>query len=197
LNKLDIIHIYSPTITAGDQSTRHLLEEIPETIYKDYSDRHLQSILNQQMAFAKSQRPKIAILFDDFVTFPNLTKNSLIFKLATNYRHYGIKLLYLSSQYYKAVPVSVRSCINYALIGKNSNQKELQKMNDEFGSVYDNQFLRLHKQATAKPYNFLYLRLYDNPAATAYQNFTTKIYTAKQNEQMNIDGGEFLEDDDE
>lgn len=197
INKLDIVHIYSPTITAGDQSTRHLYEQMPGTIYKDYSDKHLQSILNQQLSFPKSQRPKIAIFFDDFITFPNLTKNSLVFKLATNYRHFNVKLIYLASQYYKAVPVSVRSCINYAIIGRNSNKKELDKMNEELGSVYDNQFLRLHKQATNDPYSFLYLRLYDNPSATAYKNFTTKIYTSKQNGQVDIDGDEFYDDDDE
>ncbi len=203
IEKLDAIHIYSSTMDSGDASARHLVEAIPQTIYNEYSDNHLKKILNFQMSFPKSERPNIAIFFDDFITFPNLTRNSLIYKLASAYRHYNIKLLYFSSQFYRAVPVSLRSCINYALLSANSNQRELIKMEEELGSRYDGKFLKLHREATSVPYAFLYLRLYDQPA-TAFRNFTEKIYEAKLNGTTSFDvksipskKGEVFEDEEE
>jgi len=181
MGKLDAIYIYSSTITNGDATARFLLDQYPETIYSEYSDHHLQTIIDYQDQIPKSQRPNIAVIFDDFIAFPNIKKNSLMFKIASSYRHHNIKLLYYSTQLYKAVPNIVRQSINYAIISQNANNKEVEKMAEEMGARYGDmkKFKSLLKTATSKPYAFLYLDLYGKPAK-AYQNFTKLIYTAPE-----------------
>tara|TARA_R110002167_G_scaffold69880_6_gene196833 strand:+ start:1098 stop:1877 length:780 start_codon:yes stop_codon:yes gene_type:complete len=179
MGKLDAIYIYSSTITNGDATARFLLDQYGETIYSEYSDKHLQTIIDYQDQIPKAQRPNIAIVFDDFIAFHNLKKNSLMFKIASSYRHHNIKLLYYSTQLYKAVPNIVRQSINYAIVSSNANNREVEKMAEEMGARYGNvdQFKSLLNEATQKPYSFLYLDLYGKPAK-AYSNFTDLIYTA-------------------
>ena len=177
--KLDAVYIYSSTMTNGDSTARFLLDQYGETIYSQYTDQPLQSMLDYQDSIPKSQRPCIAIVFDDFISFPGLRKNSLCFRIASSYRHHNIKLLYYSSQLFKAVPNIVRQSINYAIISQNANNKEVEKMAEELGARYGDseKFKSLLTEATAEPYSFLYLDLYGKPAR-AYSNFTNLIYTA-------------------
>jgi hypothetical protein len=181
MGKLDAIYIYSSTITNGDATARFLLDQYGETIYSEYSDAHLQSIIDYQDTIPKDERPNIAVVFDDFIAFHNLRKNSLMFKIASSYRHHNIKLLYYSTQLYKAVPNIVRQSINYAIISSNANNREVEKMAEEMGARYGNveTFKSLLNTATAQPYSFLYLDLYGKPAK-AYSNFTKLIYTAPE-----------------
>ena len=190
MDKLDVIHIYSPTAKSGDITWRHVVEQAEETIYSDYSDAHLRSILQSQLSFPKNERPKIGVIFDDIACFPNINKNSLLWKLSTQYRHYGIYYLkYLVQQWKMLTPV-VRANLDYLLISRTTNQKEVADMESEVASKYDGetQFRKLLVSATKKPYSFLYLRLNDQPS-TAYENFTKKIYTAKALGQLEVDFG--------
>ena len=179
--KLDAVYIYSSTITNGDSTARFLLDQYGETIYSEYSDAHLQTILDYQNQIPKEQRPNIALVFDDFISFPNLKKNSLCFRIASSYRHSNIKLLYYSSQLYRAVPPIVRQSINYAILSQNANNKEVEKMAEEMGARFGDmdKFKSLLTEATEKPYSFLMLDLYGKPAK-AYSNFTNLIFTAPQ-----------------
>ena len=63
MGKLDAIYIYSSTITNGDATARFLLDQYGETIYSEYSDQHLQNIIDYQDQIPKAQRPNIAIVF--------------------------------------------------------------------------------------------------------------------------------------
>jgi len=176
-DKFDAIYIYSSTITNGDATARFLLEQYNDTIYSEYSDAHLQQIIDYQDSIPKEQRPNIAVLFDDFISFAGLKKNSLMFRIASSYRHHNIKMLYYSTQLYKAVPPVVRQSINYLIMSKNANQKEVFKIGEECGGRFGgvDGFIKLLKQATKKPYSFLYLDLYGIPAK-AYSNFDKIIY---------------------
>ena len=176
--KLDQVHLYSPTATSGDPSFRHFVELNKGRIYSEYSDKHLRKILDNQLSYPKNKRPSIAIIFDDIGTFVGVHKNSLLFSLSSNYRHFGIELLYYCVQKFRQLPPIVRSCVDYALISRCKNKKELDDMESEIGHKYDGQFALLLNQATAKPYSFLYLRLNHNPSE-AFECFTRKIYTAK------------------
>lgn len=198
MGKLDAIYIYSSTITNGDATARFLLDQYAETIYSQYSDQHLQTIIDYQDQIPKEQRPNIAIVFDDFIAFNNIRKNSLMFKIASSYRHHNIKLLYYSTQLYKAVPNIVRQSINYAIISQNANDKEVEKMAEEMGGRYGNmdKFKSLLREATNKPYAFLYLDLYGKPAK-AFRNFTDLLYEAPltlQHIPVNTDFDGFDED---
>ena len=189
-NKLDIIHIYSPTAKSGDISWRHVVEQMSETIYSEYSDSHLKSIIDEQLKYPKNSRPRIAVIFDDIGALPNITKNSLLWKLSTMYRHAGIKLLYYMIQQFKMVMPIVRANMDYCLISRTTNEKEVQDMSNEISSKYDGdkQFRKLLVKATSQPYHFLYLRLNDQPA-TAFDCFNKKIYTAKMLGSLDVDFG--------
>ena len=191
INKLDIIHLYSPTAKSGDVTWRHVVEQMPETIYSDYSDKHLKSILDEQLKFPKSRRPNIGIIFDDIAGLPNINKNSLIWKLSTMYRHYGIKLIYYMVQQFKMITPIVRTNMDYILISRTTNEKEIQDMSTEISSKYDGDknFKKLLAKATSKPYSFLYLRLNDQPS-TAFINFNKKLYTAKMLGSLEVDFGD-------
>jgi len=182
-SKFDAVYIYSSTMSNGDETARFLYDEHGETIYSEYSDSHLQSILDYQDSIPKHKRPNIALIFDDFIAFPNIHRNALMFKIATSYRHHNIKLLVYNTQMLKYVPPVVRSCCNYVILSQNSNQKQVESLAQEYGGTFGiEKFKQLFAQATSEPYGFLYLDLYgftgkgNNPKA--YKNFSQLMYEA-------------------
>jgi len=181
--KFDAVYIYSSTMSNGDDTARFLYDEFGETIYSEYSDHHLQSIIDYQDSIPKHQRPKIALVFDDFIAFQNINKNSLMFKIATSYRHHNIGLLLYNTQMLKYVPPVVRASANYVILSQNSNQKQVEALAEEYGGTYGvDKFKELFATATSIPYGFLYLDLYgftgDNNNPKAYSNFTRLLYEA-------------------
>ena len=178
-NKFDKIYMFSTTACNGDNSCRFLVEDDDVKMFSKYSDKMLQDILDYQESFDVEDRPRISIVFDDFLSFPGLRKNSLMFTLASMYRHYGIKLLVYSSQIYRGLPPIVRQSTDYFITFNNGNAKEVEKIYDEIGSRFGSRkrFFDLLYEATEKPYNFLYLDLYNHPPR-AYQNFSKLIYEA-------------------
>lgn len=182
-NKFDCVYIYSSTMSNGDDTARFLYDEFGDTIYSEYSDSHLQSILDYQDSIPKAQRPRIALIFDDFIAFPNIHRNALMFKIASSYRHHGIALLLYNTQQMKYLPPIVRSCANYVILSQNSNQKQVEQLAEEYGNTYGTEkFKDLFAEATSEPYGFLYLDLYgftgDSNNPKAYKNFTKLLYSA-------------------
>ena len=181
--KFDAVYIYSSTMSNGDDTARFLYDEFSETIYSEYSDQHLQSIIDYQDSIPKHQRPKIALVFDDFIAFSNINKNSLMFKIATSYRHHNIGMLLYNTQMLKYVPPVVRASANYVILSQNSNQKQVEQLGEEYGGVFGvEKFQELFATATTVPYGFLYLDLYgftgENNLPKAYSNFTRLLYEA-------------------
>ena len=175
----DEIYIFSTTALNGDASAKFLIEDERTTAFNTYSDAILQKILDDQMEYDDEDRPNISIIFDDFLSFPNIRKNSLMFNLASMYRHYGIKLLVYSSQIYRGLPPIVRQSTDYFVMFSNGNAKEVEKIYDEIGSRYGSKktFFNLLNEATKNKYNFLYLDLYNRPAL-AYRNFNHLLMKA-------------------
>jgi len=182
-NKFDCVYIYSSTMSNGDDTARFLYDEFGDTIYSEYSDSHLQSILDYQDSIPKPDRPRIALIFDDFIAFPNIHRNALMFKIASSYRHHNIMLLLYNTQQMKYLPPIVRSCANYVILSQNSNMKQVEQLAEEYGNTYGTEkFKELFADATSAPYGFLYLDLYGFTGETnnpkAYQNFTKLLYEA-------------------
>lgn len=182
-NKFDCVYIYSSTMSNGDDTARFLYDEFGDTIYSEYSDSHLQSILDYQDSIPKPDRPRIALIFDDFIAFPNINRNALMFKIASSYRHHNIMLLLYNTQQMKYLPPIVRSCANYVILSQNSNQKQVEQLAEEYGNTYGTEkFKELFADATSEPYGFLYLDLYGFTGETnnpkAYKNFTKLLYSA-------------------
>ena len=195
--KFDQVYIYSSTMSNGDDTARFLYDEYGDTIYSEYSDSHLQSIIDYQDSIPKHQRPKIALIFDDFIAFPNINKNSLMFKIATSYRHHNIGLLLYNTQMMKYLPPVVRASANYVILSQNSNQKQVEALAEEYGGTYgvDN-FKDIFEKATSIPYGFLYLDLYgftgQNNNPKAYSNFNKLLYEApisyKKKKHLTLNG---------
>ena len=94
--------------------------------------------------------------------------------------------MYYSSQLYRAVPPIVRQNIQYAILGKNANGKEVMKIYEELGMRYGNhkKFVELLQAGTQGKYNSLYLDLMNSPAR-AFKNFNELIYQAPENVMFN------------
>jgi len=181
--KFDAVYIYSSTMSNGDDTARFLYDEYGDTIYSEYSDSHLQSIIDYQDSIPKQQRPRIALIFDDFISFTNIKRNSLMFKIASSYRHHNIMMLLYNTQQMRYVPPIVRACANYVILSQNSNLKQVEQFSEEYGNVYGvEKFKELYAEATSIPFGFLYLDLYgftgSNNKPKAYQNFTKLLYEA-------------------
>ena len=113
----------------------------------------------------------------------------MIFFLASRFRLYNIGLLLFASQVLKGVPPIVRANATNVIMGSpNHNGAELEKLAEEYGSMFkgkDN-FLRIYNQAAQERYDFLYLKLDHNPPE-AYRKFNQLLYRGEAN-------GEKLED---
>jgi hypothetical protein len=170
----DIVYIISNTIF-NDTSSRYLLEQYHDTCFSEYSDDLIDRILKYQETFPKDKRPNVAVILDDFV---GINQNSKIFHLATRYRHYGIRLLMFASQVFRCLPTPVRANASFVLISRNPNEKEIEKMSEEYGSLCggDKKFRELYHEATKDDYSWMYIDLASNPTKV-YKNFNTLIYT--------------------
>jgi len=174
-DQFDIVYVISNTIH-NDLTSRFLKEAFPETIFDEYSDDIIKNIITYQKSFPKDKQPFIAIILDDFL---GIKSKSMIYHLATRFRHYNIGLLLFASQLFRGLPPVLRQNCTFAIIGgPNPSDFEIEKMAEEYGAIYggDKNFKSLYKQATSKRYNFLYLDLQNNPVK-AYQNFDKLIFT--------------------
>ena len=179
----DIVYIISNTIH-NDDTSRFLKEQFPETIWDNYSDEIIQNIINYQKTFPKKKMPKVALILDDFL---GIKQNSMIYFLASRFRHYNIGLLCMATQLLRGVPTVIRQNATHAIFGSpNPNSQEMEKICEEFGNLYEGKdnFLRLYNQAAQKRFDFLYLDLHSNPTK-AYRNFGELIYQGKSNEERN------------
>ena len=169
-DQFDIVYVISNTIH-NDTTSRFLKEKFPDTVFDQYSDETVKNIINYQKSFPKKDQPFIAIILDDFL---GIKSNSMIYHLATRFRHYNIGLLLMASQLFRGLPPVLRQNATFAIIGSpNPSEFELSKMAEEWGSVFggEQNFLALYKEATPERYDFLYLDLASNPPL-ACKNFT-------------------------
>jgi hypothetical protein len=169
--------VISPTIY-NDKTSRFLKKSC--SCYDEYSDELLDEILDEQRSYDDlSMRPDIALILDDVIGIFKGSKGRepKINSLASRFRHYGIKLLLMSSQNYRKVSPVIRSNATHMIIGSPfPNNRELSKIAEEMGDQFggaDN-FLKIYHQATPKKYDFLYLNLTENPPQ-AWHNFEKMI----------------------
>ena len=182
-DQFDIVYIISNTIH-NCKTSRFLKESFPDTCYDHYSDEIIKNILDYQETFPIDKRPRVCIVCDDFI---GVKANSMIFLLASRYRHYlNGGLLIFASQLFRALPTIIRANASHVVIGGPlSNNMELEKMTEEYGSLYggNDNFKKLYKQAVNKRYNFLFLDIQNNPTR-AFRNFDELIYTGNDISEM-------------
>ena len=170
-DKFDIVKIISNTLNAdpkGKLLNKHFDCE------DHYEDSMITDLIENQKKYEDFERPSVALFLDDILT-KDFKKNNAVSFLATRFRHYGIGLLGFTTQSFRAVSGLIRNNATDVIIMKQQNQKELEKINEEFGDMFPGIFMDLYNKAISDaPYSFLYMDLQTNPA-TAFIRFETKI----------------------
>ena len=186
----DEVMCISPTIY-NDKTSRFLKKAFD--CYDGYNDEIITQLIQKQEAFAQDgnieERPEVAVILDDILG--TIRREANVNHLASRFRHYGIKLLLMSSQNYRSVSPVIRSNATNMIIGSPfPNTKELGKIAEEIGDQfggYDN-FLKIYYTATPEKYDFLYLDLQSNPPL-AYHNFEKVIAQGGQHREVEAPEG--------
>ena len=156
----DECYIISPTINV-DRTSRHLAKRF--TTFDTYSPEVIQGIIRSQLAFSDEDRPEIAMVLDDCVGM----MDKEVANLCTRSRHYGIKLLVISSQKFRgALDPIIRANATDLIVGSPfPNQREITAISEEFGDMFGgpDKWLELYKKATPKKYDFGYMKLTNPP----------------------------------
>ena len=162
--------IISPTIN-NDLSARFLKQSF--TTYDYYDDSLIHDIVKSQGKFEKKDQKSICLFVDDCLG----EKTTALNNLSSRYRHSSIDLFILSSQLLKKVSPSVRANANWVLCGRLQNMAELDKLSEEYSGMFggDANFREQYKKATKKQYDFMTLKLTENPAEI-WKGFTEKLY---------------------
>jgi hypothetical protein len=170
-DKFDIVKIISNTLNADPKGK--LMNKYFDC-EDHYNDEMITDLIDSQKKYEDFERPTVALVLDDILT-KDFKKTNAVSFLATRFRHYGIGLLAFTTQSFRAVSGLIRNNSSDVIIMKQQNNKELEKINEEYGDMFPNIFMDLYKKAIEDaPYSFLYLDLQTNPAS-AYIRFETKI----------------------
>ena len=141
-----------------------------------YDDSIIQNIKKSQGQYeVKEDRPTYALVMDDVLT-KDFSRNNDVSFFSTRFRHY-IDFYVIAVQSFRAVSGMIRNNATDVIICKQQNQKELDKIAEEYGDLvggYDI-FMELYREAHKDRYSFLYLKLSENPAE-AYVRHERKIY---------------------
>lgn len=174
----DAIFIFSPTAVHNDPTLSPESLDLPEYCFKEKIDTELiKSIMKKQHEDkiqydkdikAKDKRIKpdplkrILFVIDDCLSDEALSTktnsnaniiNALMFKA----RHYGISI-FLSSQYYKALPPKTRVNIPNWIFFATQNGKERKSIEEEqSGNISEKKFNMMFDYATQEPYAFFYI----------------------------------------
>lgn len=169
--------IISPTIN-NDLSARFLKQSF--TTYDYYDDSLIHDIVKSQGKFEKKDQKSICLFVDDCLG----EKTTALNNLSSRYRHSSIDLFILSSQLLKKVSPSVRANANWVLCGRLQNMVELDKLSESYSGMFggDANFREQYKKATKKQYDFMTLKLTENPAEL-WKNFTEKLYPLNNEEE--------------
>ena len=167
----DNVTIFSNTIEQ-DVTSRFLCKSCDT--YTGYDDNVLSGIISQQKQFKDEDRPFIGLVFDDILG--SVKRNSYLNHLVTRSRHYGVGLLAVSVQSFKAVGPTIRNNVNAFICGNLQNMSELDKISQEYSGMFggDDNFRKIYNKATEQRYDFLYLDLQNNPAR-AFKNFEIQL----------------------
>ena len=167
----DNVTIMSNTI-AQDETGRFLRKACE--CYTGYDDLVLAGIIEQQKQFDDDDRPFIGLIFDDILG--SVKRNSYLNHLVTRSRHYGVGLLAISVQSFKAVGPTIRNNCNAFICLNLQNMSELDKISDEYSGMFggDEKFRKIYHKATEQQYSFMFLDLQSNPAR-AFKCFTEQL----------------------
>ena len=182
----DEVFYVSPT-QKFDRTTMHYLPKLDNVIQIDDEDTlnrldiFLKEIMDDQMKRLDEDDPKtgkkkdmqrILIILDDCLGY--LNTNNALPNICTRYRHYNMSFI-ITSQSFRRLPLVIRNCANQVVFFKMNNEQELEKLFEEYGSAYHNNFIQIAKKITSEKYNFVYLNHDD---LKLYKNFSDLVLDA-------------------
>jgi len=133
-------------------------------------DMILEAIVEMQKAQEEDEKEHTLIILDDCLGLIKNSGHSYFATLCSKYRHWRLSII-VTTQNFRAIPVTARYNATCYIIFKTNNRKELEKMEEELdGNI---PFLELYAEATEERYNFLYL---DMEKIKAYKNFDQLLY---------------------
>ena len=139
-----------------------------------YKDEMNDNIIDKQKSYDESTRPSVAIFLDDILN-KDFTKTNKVSFLATKFRHFGIDMLCFTTQSFRAISGLIRGNATDVIIMKQQSKKELEKIVEEYGQYYgDEKFIEMYDNVMKKKYDFLYLKLSENPAQM-FRNFEERL----------------------
>ena len=180
-DKFDIVKFVSTTLHTDNKGK--ILSK-----YFDCMDHYEDGIINdikksQGQYENKEDRPTYALVMDDVLTKDFSRQNDVSF-FSTRFRHY-IDFYVIAVQSFRAVSGMIRNNSTDVIICKQQNQKELEKISDEYSSLVggkDN-FMKMYEEAHKERYSFLYLKLSENPAQ-AFIRHETMIWPTRDSEEV-------------
>ena len=172
-DRFDIVKIVSTTLgsdTKGKILAKHF------DCDDHYEDKLIEEIKKSQSEYEeKKDRPTFALVLDDVLT-KDFSKNNAVSFFSTRFRHY-IDFYVIATQTFRAVSGMIRNNATDVIIARQQNQKELEKIAEEYGSLVggDDNFIKLYNEVHKEKYMMMYLKLSENPVHV-YKNFTERIY---------------------
>lgn len=169
----DQVKIISNTIN-NDQTSRFLKKAFD--CEDHYNDNMIYDLIKSQDSYGDN-KPSVCLVLDDCLG----DKTTALNNISSRYRHANIQLLMISTQLFRKVSPTIRANANWILIGRLQNESELDKLSEEYSSMFggDKNFRDLYRQATKKKYDFMTLNLTENPAEVMI-NFEKIIYPSER-----------------
>tara|TARA_R110000772_G_scaffold116394_1_gene221449 strand:- start:171 stop:884 length:714 start_codon:yes stop_codon:yes gene_type:complete len=170
----DSVKIISNTIN-NDQTSRFLKQAFDTEDH--YDDKMIADLVKSQSQFDREDMPSVCLVLDDCLG----DKTTALNNISSRYRHSNIQLLLISTQLFRKVSPTIRANANWVLIGRLTNETELDKLSEEYSGMFggDKVFREQYKKATKKKYDFMTLKLTESPAEI-WINFNDKIYPLDQ-----------------
>lgn len=167
-NYFDEIAVMSNTIN-NDPSARFIKKACSVTDH--YSDGMITNFIESQKSYGERDDMPFTALFLDDILSKNMKRNSEISFLCTRYRHLNIGLLGIFTQNLKSVDTIIRNNATDVIIFKQTNNKQLIGVMEEWSGVYggEKEFMKLYLYATRKPFDFLYLKVYEGKALRSFE----------------------------
>ena len=175
----DSIYYISPTVW-NDKTVWAVREDEEIEKFEEYTDELIEAIVKTQQDFKNQDiQNLIAIILDDQLGQISLKRGSQVTKLASRFRHYDIGLLLISVQKFRgALDPIIRQNATTVVIGSPmQNEMEIKKIAEEYGDMFggEKNFIQLYHENTPNRYDFIVLRLDENPAEL-WKGFEEKVY---------------------
>ena len=124
--------------------------------FMEYSN-DMQDVYKNTEDYNPIKKRKVLIVFDDMIAdmINNNKLNPVVTELFIRGRKLNISLVFITQSYFK-VPKDVRLNSTHFFIMKIPNKRELQQIAlNHLSDIDFNDFMKIYKKCTAKPYSFL------------------------------------------